>query len=1014
MRPVSLPAAGLMLLLTAAQARPATTPAAQADPALFQSLRFRALGPHRGGRVTAIAGHRGQPSTFYMGATGGGVWKTVDAGLSWANVSDAAFATGSIGAIDVAESDPNVVFVGTGSAAIRSNVIQGRGVYRSGDAGKTWSFVGLRGAGQIGSLRIHPRDPDTAYVAALGQPFGPSAERGVFRTRDGGRSWQKVLFVDERTGAVSLALDASDPSVIYAGVWRAQRKPWTIESGGPASVCGLYKSRDGGDRWEHKTRGLPTDLIGKLDVDVSRADPRRVYVILEAPGAQAGLYRSDDAGESFEQVSSDARLIARPFYYTYVDADPQDADVVWVNNLSLWRSQDGGRSFRSVPTPHGDNHGLWINPDRPEIMIQSNDGGANVTQDGGRSWTSQYNQPTAEIYQVAVDEQWPYRVYGAQQDNSTLIVPSLPPDASAPDLPAQLWRQGPGCETGPILPKPGDPSVVYGACKGEFSRLDLRSGQEKSYWVHAQNRYGHAPRDIALRFQRVAPLEISPHDPRVIYHGSHRVHRTQDEGVNWEAISPDLTANEPDKQGVSGGPITRDITGEEVYSAIYAIRESPLERGVIWVGANDGPLHVTRDGGAHWTNVTPSGLPAGGRVQNIEPSPHRKGSAYAAVYRYLLDDWRPYLYATRDYGASWRLLTDGSNGIPADVPTRVVREDPEREGLLYAGTEFGLFVSFDDGGRWQPLQLNLPVTPVTDIRVHRRDLVLSTMGRGFWVLDDLSPLQQLASAQRAGAPHLYAPRTAVALRHAAARLADGPDLPPAGATIDYVLPDGAGDVRLELLDATGRLVRSFSSRVPAAAGDAVQGMRQPGRRGAPVELPAGAGHGRFVWDLRHEGVPGAAGRGSEGPFVAPGEYQLRLSVGSRTLSQTLRVRPDPRLAGDGVSEADLREQEALNLRIRDSIAQARRLAGRVDAERDRLRAAGEPASAELDALRARLVTAGGPYPQPMLIDQLQNLYRMTTGADQKLGREAFRRLEELQGQLAAQEDVATRLGAASR
>ncbi|MGE0454351.1 MAG: hypothetical protein AB7O37_16415 [Vicinamibacteria bacterium] len=1014
MRTRSLHAATLTLLLAAGVASLAATPAPPADPALFQSLRFRTVGPHRGGRVTAIAGQRAQPSTFYMGATGGGVWKTLDAGLSWTNVSDGAFATGSIGAIDVAESDPNVVFVGTGSAAIRSNVIQGRGVYRSGDGGRSWSFVGLRGAGQIGSLRVHPQDPDTVYVAALGQPFGPNAERGVFRTRDGGRSWQKVLFVDERTGAVSLALDASDPRVVYAGVWRAQRKPWTIISGGPASVCGLYKSTDGGDHWQHKTRGLPEDLIGKLDVDVSRADPKRVYVILEAPGTQAGLYRSDDAGESFEQVSSDPRLIARPFYYTYVDADPKDADVVWVDNLALWRSQDGGRSFRSVPTPHGDNHGLWINPDRPEIMIQANDGGANVTQDGGRSWTSQYNQPTAEIYQVEVDEQWPYRIYGAQQDNSTLIVPSRPPEASAPDLPVQLWRQGPGCETGPIKPKPGDPNVVYGACKGEFSRLDLRTGQEKLYWAHAQNRYGHAAREIAERFQRVAPFEISPHDPRVIYHGSQRVHRTQDEGVSWQAISPDLTANEPDKQGASGEPITRDITGEEVYSAIYAIRESTLEPGVIWVGANDGPIHLTRDGGAHWANVTPRGLPAGGRVQNLEPSPHRKGSAYVAIYRYLLDDWRPYVYATRDYGASWRLLTDASNGIPADVPTRVVREDPEREGLLYAGTEFGLYVSFDDGGRWQPLQLNLPVTPVTDLRVHRRDLVLSTMGRGFWVLDDLSPLHQLAAAQRAGAPYLYAPRTTVALRHPVLRQPAGPDPAPAGAIVDYVLPAGATDVRLELLDAAGRTVRAFTPGATGAGVDAAQGMRQPGRRAGSSELPAGAGHGRFVWDLRHEGVPGSSGRGSDGPFVAPGEYQVRLSVGSRTLTQPLRVKPDPRLAADGVTEADLREQEALNLRIREAIARARRLAARVDAERDRRRAAGEPSSADLDVLRARLVTAGGAYPQPMLIDQLQNLYRMTTGADQKLGREAFRRLDELAGRLAGEEQAAERLGAGAK
>ena len=569
-------------------------------------------------------------------------------------------------------------------------------------------------------MKIHPRNADVAYVAALGQPFGPNSERGVFKTTDGGKSWKKVLFINDRTGVVSLAMNPANPDEIYAGAWRGERRPWTIISGGPASEGGVYKTTDGGGTWKHLESGLPKDLIGKVGVDVSASNPSRVYVILEAPGTQAGVYRSDDAGATFQQVSSQASLVARPFYYTYIDADPKDQDTVYVNNLSFWKSTDGGKTWRSLPTPHGDNHGMWINPDSPDIFIQSNDGGANVTLNGGRTWSTQLNQPTAEIYQVAVDDQVPYRLYGAQQDNTTVIVPSLPPTGLGVDEPIQYWSQGPGCETGPIMPKTGDPTIVYGSCKGEFSRMNLKIGQEQQRWVHPQNRYGHPARDLRYRFQRVSPMELSPFDPQVIYYGSQFVHRTRDEGVTWETISPDLTAHEPDKQGISGEPITRDITGEEMYSTLYALRESPIEKGVLWAGSNDGPVHVSRDNGKTWKNVTPTDLPPGGRVQNIDISAHRNGSAYIAVYRYLLDDWQPYIYRTDDYGATWRRLTDGKNGIPADFPTRVVREDPDREHLLYAGTEFGLFVSFDDGRHWQPFQQNLPVTPVTDIRVHLR------------------------------------------------------------------------------------------------------------------------------------------------------------------------------------------------------------------------------------------------------------------------------------------------------
>jgi photosystem II stability/assembly factor-like uncharacterized protein len=977
---------------------------AKIDPKLFQGLRYRNIGPHRGGRVTAVAGHRKQAHTFYMGATGGGVWKTTDAGHSWQNISDGFLETASIGAIAVAESEPNVIYVGTGSAAIRSNVILGRGVYKSSDAGKTWTHVGLRDAGQIGSLRVDPRDANVVFVAALGQPFGPNTERGVFRTKDGGKTWRKILFINNHTGAVSLAMNPSDPSEIYAGAWRAERKPWTIISGGPANECGIYKSVDGGETWKHLDNGLPRNLIGKVDVDISAADPKRVYAILEASDGAGGIYRSDNAGASWTLVNKMAALIARPFYYTYIDADPKNPDTVYVNNLRFHKSSDGGKTFNTLPTPHGDNHGMWINPDNPEIFIQSNDGGANVTLNGGRTWSTIYNQPTAELYQIAVDNQFPYRVYGAQQDNSTLIVPSLPPSAERVDDPIQLWRQGPGCETGPIIPHPQNPNIVYGACKGEFYRANFETGQTASYWVYPQNRYGHNPKDIHYRFQRVSPIEISPHNPRVIYHCSHVVHRSVDEGVTWKVISPDLTANEPDKQVISGEPITHDITGEEVYSTIYAFRESTLEPGVLWAGANDGPVHVSRDNGKTWRKVTPQGLPPGGRVQNIEPSPHRKGSAYLAIYRYLLDDWQPYIYLTNDYGATWTRLTDGRNGIPANYTTRVVREDPDREGLLYTGTDFGMFISFDNGRQWQSFQLNLPVTPVTDIRVHRQDLAISTMGRSFWILDNVTPLHQIADAAQASAAHLFKPRPAYRMRYAAMSGSSSPEYPPAGAHVDYYLStEPAGELKLEVTDESGNVVRTVSSQATgqeAALGErgapasGEEEMRGPRSGSAlPRVLPKRVGANRFIWDFRYDGG---------GPLVAPGKYQLKFSGDGWSRTETLEVRLDPRLEKDGVTVADLREQLRLLLKIRETVAEARRLARQLDEAIKRFGSQNDATDrvAKLQSVRARLVTAPGPYPQPMLIDQLNSLSQMTGAADRRVGRSALEYFEVLKGKLA--------------
>ena len=692
----------------------AATERATYNQALWSGMRYRMIGPERGGRVTTVTGVPSQPYTFYMGGTGGGVWKTTDAGHSWVNVSDGFFSVGSMGAVEVSLSDPNIVYAGTGSSKIRSNVSIGRGIYKSTDAGKTWTFAGLRDAGQISTVRIHPTDPNVVYVAALGNPFVANKERGVYRSNDGGKTWKNVLFISDTAGAADLELQPGNPKVVFASMWHGQRKPWTIISG--AREGGIYKSTDGGDSWTKLTGGLPNDLFGRSNVAISNAMPNRIYALIEAkPGS--GLYRSEDAGATWTLINGSGSLITRPFYYDTLGVDPNNADVVWIGDEGWFQSTDGGKSFRRSPVPHGDNHDVWINPKNSLFIIQANDGGANVSLDGGQTWSTQSNQPTAEIYQVALDNQYPYRVYGAQQDNTTVIAPSLPLGNG------QDFRAGPGCETGPIIPDPGNPELVYGSCKGQFSRLNLSTTDEERYWIGAQSLYGNAGSELTYRFQRVSPMELSPHDPHVIYYGSQYLHRTRDGGVTWQKISPDLTAHPPGTQGSSGEPITRDDTGEEVYSTLYSIRESPVQKGVIWTGSNDGLVYVTRDDGKTWANVTPAGFAPGGRVQNIEPSPHRAGTAYAAIYRYLLGDFAPYLYRTDDFGKSWTRLTDGTNGIAKDEPTRVVREDPDRAGLLYAGTEFGIYISFDNGAHWQSFQLNLPVTPVTDIKIAHKDLV---------------------------------------------------------------------------------------------------------------------------------------------------------------------------------------------------------------------------------------------------------------------------------------------------
>ncbi len=972
------------------------------DPSLFEGLKYRCIGPSRGGRVTTVTGIASQPSVFYMGATGGGVWKTVDYGQNWSNVTDGYLETGSIGAIQVADSNPDIIYVGTGSDGIRSNVITGRGVYKSENAGKTWKFLGLRDVGQIGAVEVHPDNPDIVFVAAIGNVFGPSPDRGVYRSLDGGDSWENVLFLSDRTGAVDLEFCPDNPDEIYAAFWHCERKPWTIISG--AEEGGVFKSSDGGATWIHLTEGLPQDLIGKSDLAVSPADPDRVYVLMEAaPGG--GFYRSDDRGQSFELVSDKEELVNRPFYYTNLDADPTNADILYVNTGRFWKSQDAGKTWQNRSTPHGDNHDMWINPLNPDVFIQSNDGGANVTLDGGTTWSTQFNQPTAELYQVDIDDQFPYWVYAGQQDSSTIAVPSLPP-SSSPVGPMGYWISIGGCETGPAVPKPGNHNIVYANCKGRFGRYNKKTGQEMQFYVGAADIYGHNPKDLKYRFQRVSPIHVSPHDPEVVYHASQYLHRTTDGGVTWETISPDLTEFDPSKQVISGSPITRDITGEEYYSTIYAVRESPLEKGLIWVGANDGPIHVTRDGGKTWTNVTPKDLPPGGRVQNVEPSPHRASKAYVAVYRYLMNDWQPYIYRTEDYGQTWTRLTSGRNGIPEDFPTRVVREDPDREGLLYAGTEFGMFISFDDGAHWQSFQLNLPVTPVTDIKVHQKDLVLSTMGRSFWVLDNVTPLHQLGEKIGESPFHLYSPRDAYRMHYRSRSFrgaAQVPEYLQPGVMIDYSLAENPEDmVVLDILDDNDNLIRSFSSKrqsihLEGLAFDVL--VEELKRAGGPL-LPSKQGMNRFFWDMRHAGAlnqrAGMGGRG--GPFIAPGRYRAKLVIGDWSHTETFRVLVDPRVTEDGITQADLVAQESLSLQVRDTMSLANGLVQRIRKARESVEVS-QKKKGGLNAVYAKLVTATGPYPQPMLVDQISYLSSMLDRADQKPGRDAYVRFDELNREL---------------
>ena len=962
----------------------------------FSLFQYRSVGPLRGGRVTAVAGTSAEPGTFYQGATGGGVWKTTDYGTTWNNISDGFFATPSIGDIAVDQNDPNIVYVGTGSDGLRSNVITGKGMYKSVDAGDTWEFIGLKNTGHIGAVEIDPTDNNTVFVAAIGNAFAPNPERGVFRTKDGGKTWEKVLYISEQVGFSDLEFLPGNPNVIFATAWKAERKPWTIISGGTQAEGGIYKSLDGGDTWEKLTDGLPQGLIGKIDLGVCVTDSKILYALIEAPGDEGGMYKSENQGKSFRQVSKYGGIRTRPFYYTNVEVDPQNPNVLYVMATGYFKSTDGGENWKRMRPPHGDNHDMWINPENPNLFIQSNDGGANVTFNGGKTWSTQFNQPTAEIYQVEVDDQYPYWLYGGQQDNSTTVaVPSMAPAAIQAPETGWIINTG-GCETGPAVPKPGNHNIVYANCKGRFDVFNKRTGTEKNYDVGAANMYGHNPNELKYRFQRVSPIHISPHDPDVVYHTSQFVHKTTDDGQTWETISPDLTAFEADKQVISGSPITRDITGEEFYSTIYAIRESLVEAGVIWVGANDGPVHVTTDGGKNWKHVTPKKLPKGGRVDAVEPSPHNAEKAYIAVLRYQLGDWKPYIWKTTNSGTSWTLLTNGENGIPADYPTRVIREDPDREGVLYAGTEFGMFISLDDGANWHPFQQNLPVTPITDIKVHRKDLAISTMGRGFWVLDNLSSLHDNNYETNASEAYLFKPRDGYLYRFP--KMRSGP-FPRPAAHIDYYLPDSLNSpLRLDILNESGAVIKTIISGKTIKE-QVIENMNLSEVSYITASnLKTGAGYHRFSWDMTHTG-PWSSNKNrsyQNGPRVTPGTYKVRITLKGKQLEKSFKLSADPRVLESGVTLKDMEAHETLALKIGSLLGEARELSADL-AKKLKADDLDDDKKQRYENAKAKLDTKKGTYRKPMLIDQISYLYGTVSGSAAFMpGKVAYDRYDELE------------------
>lgn len=877
------------------------------DEALFHGMQWRHIGPFRGGRCVAVAGLPHDPLVYYMGAAAGGLWKTEDAGLSWFNISDGYFKTGSVGAIAIAPSDPNVVYAGMGEHPVRGVMTtHGDGVYRSVNAGKDWQYLGLPHSRHIAAIQVHPKDPDIVYVAVQGALYGPSRERGIYRSQDGGQTWQQLLFVNETTGASDLSMYPGNPRILFAGMWDHQRKPWQIRSGGPGS--GLYRSTDGGLNWEKLRNGLP-ETMGKVGACVSPANPERIYANIEAE--QGGVFRSDNGGESWVQVNSQRSTVARAWYYIEIVADPVDEETVYVLNAPLLKSTDGGQSFAPVANPHSDQHALWINPLKPHIMILGNDGGAAITLNGGRSWSTQYNQPTGQFYRIITDNRFPYYIYSGQQDYSTVAIPSRTHTAG---ITAQDWYPVAGGESAFIAFDPDDPTLVYGGSyQGELTVYDHRTGQRKDIMAYPSLSLSQLPSEMKYRFNWNAPLVAQPQNPGVLYHGANVVLRTDDGGRSWKAISPDLTRNEAAKQGRGGIPFTNEGAGGENYNTISYIACSPHEAGAIWVGSDDGRLHLTRNEGRDWAEVTPPRL-GEALIHCIEASPHNPAAAYVVATRYKFDDLRPLAFYTQDYGRNWTQITQG---IDEEAFLRVIREDPQRPGLLYGGTEAGMYISLDNGRQWQRFQLNLPLCPIQDLAVKDNSLIAATSGRALWILDGLEPLRQstelMVNTVRLFEPSPTARFSAGTPGEPASGLGQNP---PDGALLYYYLPHNMDSacLQLNILDHYGNLVRSYSNQADKNF------RKYEGGPKAEALLPGKRGLNRFYWDLRREplpGVPGVFVLGSyEGGMAAPGEYTVQLKIHGQAWEQKLSLLPDPRL---GATPADYLSQQEILLSVEQAV-----------------------------------------------------------------------------------------------
>jgi len=895
---------------SAAAAASTPTPAPVIDPKTYGGMKWRLIGPFRGGRSITVTGVSSQPNTYYFGAVAGGVWKTTDGGNTWDPLFDKQ-TTSSIGSIAVSESDPNVIYVGTGEACIRGNISFGDGVYRSNDGGKTWTNIGLKETRHIGAVIIHPTNPDVVFVAALGHAYGPNPERGIFRTRDGGKSWEKVLYLDDKTGGIEVVFDPQNPHILFAAMWEGSRTPWSLNSGGAKD--GLYRSGDDGTTWKRlEGNGLPDGPLGRISVGVSGVDSNVVYALIEAN--KGGLYRSDDGGTNWAMINDDHRFRQRAWYFTHVWADPKDSNKAYIANTGLFRSTDGGKTFERLNSPHGDNHALWLDPNNPNRLINGNDGGATISVDGGKNWTTQYNQPTAQFYHITADNDFLYRVYGSQQDNSSVGIRTKSDHGA---IVQADWDAVGGGESGYIAVDPRDSNIVYADDEGPFlTRFDRTSGQTQSVQQWPEDISGHPASSQKYRYTWTQPLIISSHNPDVIYHAGQYLFRSSDAGRTWTTISPDLTRNDKTKQGDSGGPITKDQYSVEYYDVIFTIAESPKQAGLIWIGTDDGLVHLTRDEGKTWTNVTPRGFPDWAMVSLIEASCFDPATAYAVIDAHKLDNFKPYIYKTSDFGKTWTSIT---TGLPDNSYVHAVREDPKHRGLLYAGTETGIWVSFDDGLHWQSLQINLPTTPIHDLLIHGDDLAVATHGRSFWILDDLAPIRQMTATVSGEPMHLFTPSSAVRTRigHFNPRRYPIGENPPEGAILYYWLKEEPKEpAKLEFLDAQGKVIRTLTSEEKKKTEAAEEWERD-----AKVEhIPAAAGLNRFSWDLRYESpmkIPGAvydSGNDPVSPLALPGKYSVRLTAGGKSSTEPLEISMDPRVK---TSADDLQKQFDFILKMRD-------------------------------------------------------------------------------------------------